>query len=49
MMTTNIVPIMGEYEAQREYLATASINVAELVEKTLQMLVFIKESHIGKE
>lgn len=49
MPTANIVPLLGEYEAQRSYVATADISIAELFEKTIQMLVFISENHIGKE
>lgn len=49
MHTTNIVPVMGEYEAQRGYLATADIGIAELFEKTIQMLMFISGNHIVKE
>jgi len=49
MPTTNIVPVMGEYEVQRGYLATADIGIAELFEKTIQMLIFISDSNVRKE
>lgn len=49
MTTTNLVPVVGEYEAQRRHLATADIGIAELFEKTIQMLIFISENHIVKE
>lgn len=49
MPTTNTMPVLSEYEAQRQYLASAKIGIAELVEKTMQMLVYITENHIGKE
>ena len=40
---------MGEYEAQRGYLATADIGIAELFEKTIQILIFINDSNVRKE
>lgn len=49
MLTTITKPVMSEYEAQRQYLVTANIGIAELVEKTMQMLLFVKEYRIGKD
>ncbi len=49
MLATITKPVMNEYEAQRQYLATANIGIVELVEKTMQMLLFVKENHIGKD
>ena len=44
MLATITKPVMNEYEAQRQYLATANIGIVELVEKTMQMLLFVKYS-----
>lgn len=41
--------VMAEYEAQRRHLSTDCIGMAELVEKTMQMLIYISENNLAKE
>ena len=49
MRTEATYAVTSEYDARRLYLATAAISIAELFEKTVQLMQFITDNRISKE
>ena len=49
MITELSNKVISEYEAKRLYLATASISIAELFDKAVQLIQYVTENHITRE
>ena len=49
MRTEATYAVIKEYDARRLYLATAAISIAELFEKTVQLMQFVTDNRISKE
>ena len=49
MRTEATYAVISEYDARRLYLATAAISIAELFEKTVQLMQFITDNRISME